>query len=210
MVRIGEHRMTGQFRGESEIPPVVGELSRFGDRGLDTAECLYVPSGGRFRWMLPQMRRVAVVPAEIALIDGLDVVADRAVVTAGVPGRVEHRWHREVLGDLAAEVALVESTQRLIVQVGVQVALLGQIDEDLLGSPPRRPMMRRESDIGVVGEHLDGLAEVPGPDPGVANLCTAEGQEVVKVVSCVLRQAQCSMVGGEPEVHLRRRFRPPA
>ena len=77
--------------------------------------------------MLPQVGRVAVEPAEVALVDRLHVVADRAVVAVGVPRRVERRRHLDHLGDLDAGVALVHQPQRLVVQVGVQVALLGQV-----------------------------------------------------------------------------------
>jgi hypothetical protein len=42
-----------------------------------------------------------------------------------VPGRLKRRRDLDHLGDLAADVALVQQPQGLVVQVRVQVALLG-------------------------------------------------------------------------------------
>jgi hypothetical protein len=97
------------------------------------------------------MRRVAVVPAEVALIDGLDVVAGRAVVAVGMPGLVQPRGQLDHLGDLTAHIALVEQPQGLVVQVGVQVPLAGQELDDGLGTPGG-PVMGGEGDIRLAGE----------------------------------------------------------
>src|SRR5262249_49018901 len=85
--------------------------------GLDIAW----PDG--FRRMRPQPARVAVEPAHVTLVYRLDVVADRAVVAMGVPCFFQRGRHLKVFGDLDAGEALVELTQRLVVQVGIQIPL---------------------------------------------------------------------------------------
>ena len=150
--------------------------------------------------MLPQVGRVGVVPAEVALVDRLDVVANRAVVAAGMPGMVQIWWQLHHLGDFAVDVALVDQPQGLVVQVGVHVPLLGQVGDDLWGAPGG-PVMRGERHIRLVGEQLDRLGQVAGPDPRVADLRAAQGQQVVQVVRGVLGHAQRPLVR-EVEVHL--------
>jgi hypothetical protein len=74
---------------------------------------------------------VAVEPAHVVLVDRFDIVADRAVVAAGVPGSLEAGREFHHLGDLDAGVALVKQPQRLVVEIRVQVALLGQERSDV-------------------------------------------------------------------------------
>src|SRR4029077_16400237 len=73
--RVGEDGVAGQLGGE---PPVarVGELAGLGDGGVQAAEGLDVPGGGGLGRLLPQVGRVAVIPAQVPLVDRLDVVAD--------------------------------------------------------------------------------------------------------------------------------------
>ena len=129
------------------------------------------PRSGRRRplGVLPQVRWVAVVPAEVALVDGLDVAAGRAVVAVGVPGPLQPWRQLDQLGDLAAHIALVEQPQRLVVQVGVQVPLPGQELDDGLATPGW-PVVGGEGDIALAGEQLDRLGQVPGPHPRIADL----------------------------------------
>ncbi|SKV37536.1 Uncharacterised protein [Mycobacteroides abscessus subsp. abscessus] len=69
--------------------------------------------------MFPEVRGVTVEPAHVALIDRLDVVADRTVVTARVPSSGDRRRQLQILGDLRTHQSLVELTQRLVVQIGI-------------------------------------------------------------------------------------------
>ena len=64
-----------------------------GHHGVGPAHALDVAGRGLDRRVRPQAGRVAVEPAEVALVDGLHVVADRPVVAVGVPGLLEGRWH---------------------------------------------------------------------------------------------------------------------
>ena len=97
----------------------------------------HVPLGLFRRRLLPQVGRVAVEPAQVALVDGLDVVADRTVVAARVPGVCQCRRQFQLLGDLRAGESLVEQAEGLVVQVGIQVPLLGQEPDDPLVPPGR-------------------------------------------------------------------------
>jgi hypothetical protein len=47
-------------------------------------------------------------------------------------------------------------------------------------------VVRRERDIGVGAEQLDGLVEIAGPQPWVPDQGTAQRQQVVQVVRGVL------------------------
>ena len=57
---------------------------------------------------------------------------------------VQRGWHLEVLGDLGADQSLVELTQRLVVQVRVEIALFGE-EPDQVRQCPRwaSDVMRR-------------------------------------------------------------------
>ena len=94
---------------------------------------------------------VGVVPAEIPLIHGLGVVAERAVVAAHVPLFLEAPGQREPLGDFAGLEAVAHQPQRLVVQVLVGVALLGQVVEHAAVAP-HRPVMLGEHHVGLHGE----------------------------------------------------------
>ena len=89
-------------------------------------------------------------------------------------------------------------------QVGVQVPLLGQVGDDLTGAPGG-PVVRGERHVGLAGEQPDRLVQVSRPDPRVADLCAAQGEQVVQVVGGVLGHAQRPLVR-EPEIHLGRAF----
>ncbi|HTC24501.1 MAG TPA: hypothetical protein VK688_09070 [Gemmatimonadales bacterium] len=143
-----------------------------------------------------------VEPAHVPLIDGLEVVADRPVVAVGVPGGFQPGRELEVFGDLHPGSAVVEHPQGLIVQVCVQVTLLGQVPDDVLGSPGR-PVVGRERDIRLGSEQFDGLIEVTGPHPRVTDQSAAQREQVMQVVSGVLGHAQRPPVR-EVEVHLGR------
>ena len=46
------------------------------------------------------MGRVPVEPAHVALIDGFDIVRDRAIVAPGIPGVIESRWKQHLVRNL--------------------------------------------------------------------------------------------------------------
>jgi len=52
----------------------------------------------------------------------------------GVPRLVEARRQLQHLGDLRADVAGVDQAQGLVVEVGVEVTLLGQVGDDVVGA----------------------------------------------------------------------------
>ena len=149
----------------------------------------------RLRRVRPQPAGVAVEPAHVALVDGLDVVADRAVVAVGVPRLLQRGRHLEVLGDLDAGEALVEQSQRLVVQIGVQIPLQGQEFDDPVAAPGR-PVVRGEHDVGAVGEAVDGLGQIARPAVRVADQRAAQRQQVVQVVGGVLGHAQRAVAAG--------------
>ena len=142
---------------------VVGPAGH-GHRRVRAAHGGDVPRGGLDRRVRPQVGGVGVVPAHVALVDGLHVVADRPVVAVGVPGRFERGRHLQHLGDLGADVALVHESQRLVVQVGVHVALHGQeLDRPL--TAPGGPVVRREHHVELAAPQVDRLGEVVRPTP---------------------------------------------
>src|SRR6266516_2888975 len=134
VVGLREHDVVEQLCGEAGV--AVAEVAAgLDDHLVRTAHAVHVAHGGLLRWVWVQRGGVAVEPAHVALVDGLDVVADRAVVAAGMPGLLQRGRQLQQLGDLAARVALVEQPQGLVVQLGVQVALLRQQRHDRVVSP---------------------------------------------------------------------------
>jgi hypothetical protein len=132
---------------------------------------------------------VGIEPAEVTLIDGLDVVAHRAVVAAVVPALRQLIRYGEHLGDLGAGVAMIREPERLVVQVLVEIALpLQELDRLVL--PPDRPLMRDKHHVGLVAEERDRLVEMVCPRLGVAHLRTTRRVQVVHGVRDVLRHAQ--------------------
>ena len=203
MILVGEYGVIEKSCRPTEIAFIERGFREFDDT-VETTHRRHVTRPDRFGRVRPQPRRVAVEPAHVALVHGLDIVADRAVVAVRVPGPLQRRRHRERLGDLDAGVALVELTQRLVVQVGVQIPLQRKEFHDLFLAP-RRPVMRGEHHVGPVGERVDRLGEVPGPAVRIAHQRPAQRQQVVQVVRGVLGHAQRT----EPrkvEVHLGRRL----
>lgn len=97
------------------------------------------------------MSGVTVVPAEVALVDRLDVMAERPVVAAIGPLRLQRRWQLELLRDLGADKALVHAPQGLVVHVAVRIALLCEELRDAL-STPNRPVVLGEHDVGILPE----------------------------------------------------------
>ena len=175
---------------------VAGDL----DDPVDATHRVDVARPDRLRRVRPQPARVAVEPAHVALVDRLDVVADRAVVAVGVPRLLQRGRHLEGLGDLDPGVALVELAQRLVVQIGVQIPLQRkEFDDPLLA--PGRPVVRGEHHVGAVGERVDRLGEVARPPVRVAHQRAAQRQQVVQVVGGVLGHAQRAEPR-EVEVHL--------
>src|SRR5690606_11249811 len=182
-----------QGGGETQVA-AAGVAGGRGDAGGGAAETLDVAAGQLDRRVLPQVGGVAVEPAEVALVDRLDVVADRAVVAVGVPGPLQGGRQLHGLGDLGAGHAAVQHAQGLVVQIGVQVALLRQEGDDALAAPGR-PVVGGEGHVGAVGEQGDRLGQVAGPEAGVADHGAAQGQDVVQVVGGVLGHAQGAPVG---------------
>src|SRR5699024_9809739 len=92
---------------------------------------------------------------------------DRTVVTVGVPPPKQTRWQVDPFGDLGAHEFLIQQSQRLVVQVGVHVALLTQEGDQLVGAPVG-PVVEGEKHIGAVREQVQRLVQVARPDACVA------------------------------------------
>jgi hypothetical protein len=71
-----------------------------------------------------ERRRVAVEPAEIEDVDGLDVVVQRPVVAAIGPKVSEARRQLDLLRDFDLGQPLIGEAQRLVVDEAVEIALL--------------------------------------------------------------------------------------
>ena len=127
-----------------------------------------------------EIRRVAVVPAEVHLVHGLGVVAHGAVVAAVGEAIAQRRGQLELLGDLARRQALVREAQRLVVDVTVRVALRLQVVQRA-GVAPHGPVMAREHHFHA-GEAAGRIVDVAAPLHGVAHLRAAQRVEVVQRV----------------------------
>ena len=121
-----------------------------------------------------------------------------------MPGTLQGGRHGEVLSDLDTGITLVELTQRLVMQIRVEIALQTQKFHNAL-TTPGRPVMRGECDIGAIGESVDCLGQISRPSSRVAHQRTAQGQQVMQVVSGVLGHAQRPETR-EVEMHFSRRL----
>ena len=198
---VGEDHVIEYLGHPAQVTVVVGLPGPLHDRVGATHE-LHVALRALHRRVRPQVRGVAVEPAQVALVDRLDVVAHRSVVAVRGPGVLEGRWQLQLLGDLVADQSLVEQSQRLVVEVAVEVALDREELHDALRAPGG-PVVRRERDVGPPAEQVDRLGEVRRPGVGVAHERAPQGEQVVQGVGGVLGQAQGAAVG-EEEVHLGR------
>jgi hypothetical protein len=121
-------------------------------------------------------------------------VADRAVVPVGVPGLFQRGRHLNHLRDLGAGEPLVEQSQGLVVQIGVQVALRREELHNAVAAP-HRPVVGGELNVDAVDEQVDGISEVVGPDVRIAQHRATQGERVVQGVTGVLGHAQRTQVG---------------
>ena len=186
------------------VVAIVEPLPGHGHRSVETSHRRHIANGGFLRSVLPKVRRVAVVPPEVALIDALDVVAYRPVVAVHAPRGLEGWRDLDSVGDLGSCEPLVHQPQRLVMEVRVHVSLGLEVGNGAL-TAPGRPVVRREDDVEVLAPQGDGLGQVRRPGSSIPDLRAAQRDDVVQGVRGVLSRAQCLEVG-EVEVHLRRRF----
>ena len=201
--RIGEHEMVEQFRRPSVITLVEGPLC-FGVHLVGAAHRGDVTLPALLRRVRVEVGRVAVVPADVALIHRLCVVADRPVVATRVALGGEALGLLEILGDLAHRHAVVRSTHCLVVQPAVHVALQFEIAHRV-NATESRPVVGGEEHIHVATKEIECLLDVLAPTQRVSGLRPTERQRVVHRVGAVLGDAERAEVR-EHEVHLCRRF----
>ena len=73
---------------------------------------------------------------------------------------------------------MIRESERLIVDVLVQVSLLAQVVDDVVVSPTR-PVMSAEQNLDIAREHGHRLVQIPGPKPRVPGLGAAQGVQIV-------------------------------
>ena len=99
-----------------------------------------------------EIGRIAVEPAQIALIDRLGVVIEGPVIASRMPLGLQAGGQAQALGDLGGVQAMIGQAQGLVVNELVEVALLGQeVPRPVL--TPAGPVVAGEQDIGVLAEH---------------------------------------------------------
>ena len=201
--RIGEHEMVEQFRRPSVITLVEGPLC-FDVHLVGAAHRGDVTLPALLRRVRVEVGRVAVVPADVALIHRLCVVAHRPVVATRVALGGEAVGLLEILGDLAHRHAMVRSTHCLVVQPAVHVALQFEIAHRV-SATESRPVVGGEEHIHVATKEIECLLDVLAPTQRVSGLRPTERQRVVHRVGAVLGDAERAEVR-EHEVHLCRRF----
>ena len=201
VVGLGEHHLIRHLRH----PAVLAArevLARMRQRRLGAAHV-----GERLFRRLDWRQRIevggiAVVPAEIALVHRLRVVAHRAVIAAHRPFARQLGRQIEHLGDLRRFPAVVHQAHRLVVHVLVEVALLREEIADARAAPGR-PVVLADQHLGLIAEQLQRLREVMRPQPRVAHHRAAQRAEVVQVAGGVLRHVEHA-AGGHEHVHLGR------
>ena len=200
---VGEDEMVHQFRHPAIVACLIG-LAPGCEYGVRAAHRFDIALARFHRRMLVKVRRVAVEPAEITLIDGFRIVVERAVVTARVPFGGQRRRQLDFLGNLDGRQPVIGKAQRLVMHIFVHVALLLQeIDRAVLA--PARPVMGGEENLRLAREEVHRFVDVIAPRLGVAHLRAARRVDVVHVAGTVLRHAE-RLELREIEIHLRRRF----
>ena len=127
---------------------------RLGNDGRCTAEVLDVLLRGRRLGQRIQIRRVGVIPAQVLLIHGLGVVGEGAVIAACSPVVGEAGRQHQLFRDLGRGVAVVHQPHALVVNVAVQIALVGNGPRHAV-APPRGPVVLRDEHVGVRTEPLE-------------------------------------------------------
>ena len=147
VVRVGEHHVVDGL-GDPAVLALLEVHARPGENGVGATHVLDRLPGALDGRELVERRRVAVEEAQVVGVDGLDVVADRAVVAAVGEAAADPLRELDHLGDLGRPVAVVREAERLVVDVAVEVALALEEGDDRLVAPGR-PVVRREDDVGV-------------------------------------------------------------
>jgi AcrR family transcriptional regulator len=184
----------------------LAKSARAGDHGLCTAHIVDRLPRILHRRQRIEVSGIAVIPAEIFLVDRLGVVAQRSVIAAHGPFPSQARGQAQFLGDLGRRKAFVHKAQRSIVDEFVEVALfLQQVDHARLARD--RPVMLRDHDFGPVAEGFQRFVDVARPEITVPHLRTADGVEIMHGVGDVFRHVEQAELR-EVQQHLRRRLRP--
>ena len=203
VVRLREHHVIEDLRGPAVVAGLDGRPCFLHDR-VGTTHALHVlvrRVDGRERVKVCGVR---VEPTEVALVHGLRVVTQRAVVAADVEAVVEPRRNRQRLRDFERGLAVVGAPHGLVVDPAVGVALFGH-ELACRVVAEARPVMTHEHNVRLRREQLDRLVEVLAPRERVTDLRTARRIDVVQRCAAVFGHTEQAPVRQE-DVHLRGRF----
>ena len=147
---------------------------------------------------------VGVVPAEVPLVNSLDVMHEVAVVTTSMTVLKKIFWQREHLGNFRSYVAVVCKAHCLIMHPAIQVAL--QCEEvNNVGVSPSWPMVRSKHQRSVCAKEFNAFIDVLRPAERIAYLSTTNRHKIVHGMCAIFCHAQPSMVRKE-EIHFSRCF----
>ncbi|MNJ38149.1 hypothetical protein D3C77_329900 [compost metagenome] len=198
IVRVGKDHMFEYFRSPA-IVTLGDRLLGLVHDDLSATHELDVLLPGLDRRQRMQVGRVAVVPAQVALVNRLGVVVDRTVIAAVMPLLAGAVRQLQLLGDFGHGQALVGQVQRLVVDVLEHIALVGnEFDDALLA--PHRPMVLSKHNLHLAAIAVDDLVQGLPPVGGVAHLGAAQGIEVVQSVGGVLGSVE-QLELWEPDQH---------
>jgi hypothetical protein len=159
--RVGEDHRVNDLCDPSVLARGEVDLGT-GQHGVGAAHVLHPLAGGRDGREGVEVGRVGVEPAEIALIDGFDVVADRAVVVTVEELAADRVGQAEFLGDLQRRHPVVGHPHRLVMEIAVDVTLTTEPRLDV-GGPPSRPVVAGKCHVDSVDEQLQRLIDVSAP-----------------------------------------------
>ena len=176
--RVGEHAILGQIGGPAVIAGGISAADLFVQRLFPAKRaneqfCLF--DGGP--WI--EIGRDAIIPAHVAIIDGLGIVADGPVEFARRPVRAQCRRQFEPFGNFCRGLAQVHPPHRLVVNIFIGVALMAEIGLDGRVAEAR-PMVGGEQHIGLFAPQALGFGQIAGPRLGIAHLGTAQGLDIVE------------------------------
>ena len=97
------------------------------------------------------MSGVGIIPPDVVLINRFGVVTERAIIAAHRPFVFKASGQSEVFGDFRGFEAVIDEPYRLIVQVFIDVTLLGEIVHNTRLAPDRPVLASVKSWVSLKG-----------------------------------------------------------
>ena len=143
--------------------------------------------------------RDGVPPAEIALVNRLRIVFESAVISARPEIIARKVGLADLFGNFVHGQPLIGHTQRLVMDITIDIALVAQPLANHLRSPAR-PVVGGKNDIAFAAVPGQYFVNPPAPCQRIAHQRAARGQDVVKCAGdnlCRMERAKLRQIEHE-------------